>query len=738
MRFFEHITGNRKIISCISLLMVMSMTFAGCGKKPEENIPELIEPVSTNSAYRPVTYGDIGKLVIKTASVVPTEHCYFYNTNVNLSKIYVNVGDYVEEGTVLAEADADNVDYEADSESESLSQKKSIHEIEQYIFSENQKELDWKIKACEEVGDEDGAAEFRLQKATAAENNRYDNMLYEYQINKTQKSLDEKNELQENGTLTADHAGYVTYVKNITSSDDVSGGENVVIVSDTEEPYIEIPGEQVKKGAYDVFNNMYTIIDGKKYDIELYNYTNQELAVAQSMSSVPNVRFKLKGGDKKPLKTGNTLSLYFSTSEVTNVLIVGNDSLYEENGQSFVYVKTEDNDKERRDITIGKSDENYTQVVDGLKEGELVYYASDSVMPSSYVEYNISLSNFNNISTSKNYTMDDTNMVTYSAPCEGYFTSLNVTEGQEVKKGDLLCVIDSGGGSAEVKELDRQIAERSQEYNDTIYDYDEQITALSQQISDWESGKLPEKKASPDTPDEANTLYMAEQLTCQRQVLSYRKQIETINYNADIASLNKQKEKLNKNNDGSGNISVYADMDGHVKKVYVEADKKLEEGTNIVSIGSEENLIMALSLSGDSDNNNRRGGGDEDGASGSSEGTATLKLNQTVTLVNKNDESIKYQGKCIGSTADTSRVYITTDKEGTVHVTKSSGDGEIKYYIEVEDKKFYDAPDGYSVRYAKTSLENVVMIPNNMIYHEVAKTNGREYDYVWKIMDGQL
>ncbi|MBP3325939.1 MAG: efflux RND transporter periplasmic adaptor subunit [Coprococcus sp.] len=719
MRLFERI-NNKKIISYISLLVVMSMCLVGCGKK-EEDIPELIEPVVTNSSYRPVSYGDIGKQVIKTASVVPTEYCYFYNSNVTISKLYVNVGDYVEAGTVLAEADSEEIDSGMEEISETLSKQKTLHELNQKIFNESQKELDWKIKACEEVGDEDGAAEYRLEKATAAENNRYDNMLYEYQLNKTQKSYDEQSELQEDGTLTADHSGYVTYVKSIVEENGVSGGENVVIISDINQPYIEITGEKVKRGAYDVFKNMYTVIDGKRYEIETYDYTNQELAVAQSMSSIPDVRFKLKDGNKSLLKAGSTLSLYFTTSEIINVLIIGNDSLYEENGKTFVYVKTENNDKERRDITIGESDDNYTQVVDGLKEGELVYYLSDSIMPASYVEYEVTLGNFTKSGTSKKFSMEDRNMVMYSAPCEGYFNTFDLVEGQEVKKGDLLFSIDSGGGSAAVKEIDIQIAEENSSYNEMIAGYDEQIKSLSKQISDWKSGKLPDRTASPGDAEE-NTLYMAEQLTCQKQIASYNKQIATVNYNANIASLNKQREKLNKNNDGSGNISVYAEQDGFVKSVAVATDVKLEEGQNIVSIGSEENVIMALSLTDD----------ESGGEAGS------LQFNQPVTVVNNTDDSIKFKGKCIGTTANTAKAYISTDKDGEVHVTKSSGTEGTKYFIEVEDKKFYEQPKAYSVKYAKESLENVILIPANMIYHEVEKTSGREYDYVWKVMDGQL
>ena len=82
-------------IACLVMSFVMAGGMAGCGKENSEKVPELVEPVSTNEAYRPVTYGDIGKKVIKTGTIVPTDYCYYYDTSVTLSKVYVNVGDEV-------------------------------------------------------------------------------------------------------------------------------------------------------------------------------------------------------------------------------------------------------------------------------------------------------------------------------------------------------------------------------------------------------------------------------------------------------------------------------------------------------------------------------------------------------------------------------------------------------------------------------------------------------------------
>lgn len=711
---------------------VMAAAMTGCGKDKTESVPDLLDPVSTNEAYRPVTYGDIGRMVIKTGTIVPTDNCYYYDTSATLSKVYVNVGDKVKKGTLLADAGSGSESDAADdgssvddpSASDPTMDDGSVdgtsdddafsHNIKEKIFEQNQTELDWRIKACDEIGDKEGADAARIEKAINAENNRYENVLYEYEQKKKLQEKEDSEKLQKNGTLKADGDGYVTYAKKVKGTETtVAGGENVVVVSDYSQPYIEITGEKFKKGNYSLYKNMYAVVDGKKYDIELYKYTNQEIAVAQSMSSMPYTRFKLKGvkNPGKILSVGNTVSLYFSTSEAKNVLTIGNDSLYEENGQTFVYIKTDSSSKERRDIEIGVSDSNYTEVVSGLKEGDLVYYASDAIMPSDYSEYTVSLDSYTKTAKvdSDNFTVEDLNSVSYVAPCDGRFTKLNIKKGKKVKKGDLLFQIDSGGGSAAMKNIDNQIESENQSYTSDMKNYDDQINDLTRQIKHYQSGKV----ATPT--DANNTLYMAEQLTCQRNVLSLNKEMLTHTHNATISSLNAQKEKLNKNNDGSGKISVYAEQTGIVLSVDGSTDVAVKEGQSIVTIGSNENVILAVTIS--------------DGK---------LAINQKVTIINKSNTSKKFTGTCVGTTGDGDRNYIETDSDGNVHITKSSGDSDLKYYIQVSDSSFYKKPKAYQVSYPTVAYENVVMIPSNMIYHETSKKNASEYDYVWLLKDDEI
>lgn len=726
-----------KKIICVSMAAVMTMSFVACGKKETQPAPDLLEPVSTNEAYRPVFYGDVGRKVIKNGSVVPTDYCHFFKTATNISKIYVNVGDYVKKGEKLIECDVEEGESSLSEMKDSLSSRQTEHSIRQKIFNEQQKEYDYKIKACEEFGDAEGAAEYRKEKAVEAENNRYDNVLYDRETARLQTQIEEAESLQTNNTLEATHSGYVTYVKDISEDTSIGGGENAVIISDYDDPYIEIYGEKISKDAYSVFNNMYTIVDGKKYDIELFSYTNEELAAAQSVAKLPFVRFKIKGGDnKKLLTTGTTLPLYFSTSSAVNVLVIGKDSLYQEGEQNFVYVKSENKEKEKREIQIGETDDNYIEVVSGLKEGELVFYDSDSMIPSTYTSYEVALSDFKKVSSSKKYSLDDLNTVLYTSPVGGYFQTFDVQKGDSVKKGDLLFVVDSGGGSAELLEINAQIEDAKEQYDDAVDAANERIDELKKQIADnkkkqEDKGDNDKKKkdetASPGDPEkpEENTLYLEEQLTCEINIEEYNKELAKCTYNATVNPLIAKRDKLNENNDGNGNISVYAESDGVIQQVYQTMGYALNEGDKVLSIGSSEEKMMSTAL--ESENSNSEG----------DDSSKRLLINQTVTLISNSDEGTKYTGTCIGTTADSTRAYITTDADGKVYVTSNSG-SSLRYYISVKEKEFYETPKGYKISYASLYLENIVTIPKNLLYHEVEKQTGREYDYVWKIVGDEM
>ena len=101
---------NRNLLSIKKLAVLgicVSFVAGGCGKMTESSIPKLEEPVALNEAYRPVEYGTIGSLQVLMATAVPRDYCNYYSANVNISQIYVEPGDTVNVGDVLAVCDVD-------------------------------------------------------------------------------------------------------------------------------------------------------------------------------------------------------------------------------------------------------------------------------------------------------------------------------------------------------------------------------------------------------------------------------------------------------------------------------------------------------------------------------------------------------------------------------------------------------------------------------------------------------
>lgn len=61
-------------------------------------------------------------------------------------------------------------------------------------------------------------------------------------------------------------------------------------------------------------------------------------------------------------------------AEAKNVLVVPIEAIFEENGEKFVYLRTEKGKIEKRVIKTGLEDETNTEVNEGLNEGETVIY----------------------------------------------------------------------------------------------------------------------------------------------------------------------------------------------------------------------------------------------------------------------------------------------------------------------------------------------------------------------------
>lgn len=738
----------RKLLSIKKLAVLgicVSFLAGGCGKMTESSIPELEEPVALNEAYRPVEYGTIGSIQVLMATAVPRDYCNYYSANVNISQIYVEPGDTVNAGDVLAVCDVDEAKEQLQECQAALVHENETYEISAQI-SDTQIKM-WENQAAQQDNNEhnkmdtaDGAmddayeintdinideqaedtGEFsteQLEKSdrteesyntkieTEQENQRYDKQLHEYRVQKIDEQIALYQQLVDDGMLKAAHSGLVTYTKKLTEGRSAAAYENIVIVSDTDDLVLDIKDTAINEYKYSDYDKKYVIVDGEKYDVTESQYTSEVLVLSKINNRYPDVCVESR--EKPSLTAGQMYPVYFEKTKANQALVVGKDSIYKDGDTRYVYVKNNEGGREKRIITTGEFDENYTQVTEGLKEGELVYYNSTDQVPTKYSKYTVTRSDFDIANYGVQYSRSDAGTITETCDYEGQIVSVNVKQDDTVEKGMLLYVVDTGEGKAAITEAKNAIDSENESYAQKLADYDKQVKDLSE-----------ENNRQDEKPD---TAYDEQQLKLNLQLLDLQKKLAGADHTYQLSQLQSAYDSISAGNDGKGNISVYAKNDGKVSKVSVKAGDNVEEGADILQITGNSTDVLLVQVK---DSNSYKVYKDNIADVGE---RVSLELDGTTIY-----------GSCIGFAGygrEAQKGYINQDDKG-VHITGNtdSGYGNAAFYIKLDNGIPDDLTRASAVEFSYVSFKKVVVVPTSIIHKQVNPMDKDDISYyVWKI-----
>lgn len=744
----------RNILSIKKLTVLgicVSFVAGGCGKMTESSIPELEEPVALNEAYRPVEYAAIGSVQVLMATAVPRDYCNYYSANVNISQIYVEPGDTVNAGDVLAVCDVDEAKKQLQECKDALAHENETYEISAQISDTHIKM--WENQAAQQdnnehnkmdtadgtvddvygantdtnideyVADTDEFLTEQLEKSDRTkesystkieieqENQRYDKQLHEYRVQKINEQMALYQQIVDDGTLKAAHSGLVTYTKKLTGGRSAAAYENIVIVSDTDDLVLDIKGTAINEYKYSDYDKKYVIVDGEKYDVTESQYTSEVLVLSKINNRYPDVCVESR--EKPSLTAGQMYPVYFEKTKADQALVVGKDSIYKEGDTRYVYVKNDEGGREKRIITTGESDENYTQVTEGLKEGELVYYNSTDQVPTKYSKYTVTRSDFDIANYGVRYSRSDAGTITETCDYEGQIVSVNVKQDDTVEKGMLLYVVDTGEGKAAITEAKNAIDSENESYAQKIADYDKQIKDLSEGGSSAEENNRQDEK--PDTA------YDEQQLKLNLQLLNLQKKLACADHTYQLSRLQSAYDSISAGNDGKGNISVYAKNDGKVSKVSVKAGDNVEKGSDILQITGNSTDVLLVQVK---DSNSYKVYKDNIADVGE---RVSLELDGTTIY-----------GSCIGFAGygrEAQKGYINQDDKG-VHITGNtdSGYGNAAFYIKLDNGIPDDLTRASAVKFSYVSFKKVVVVPTSIIHKQVNPMDKDDISYyVWKI-----
>ena len=663
----------------LAAVLAVSLFLTGCGGAAGQSEPELQEPVSRNSTYQPVVEGSIGQTEALMATVMPKEYAHFYKSDVIIEKIMVEVGTYVKKGDILARADTRQAQAEKEKLEEELAQERKTFSIKEKISDENIR----KVRAA-------GGKSVRKETALLKEDARYERQLYEQRVSDLKKAIKEEKKKIDQGTLRARHAGYVTFRKNLAEGAAAASYDNIAVVVDKKDLYLELIGQTTKEYKYKKYKEKYIYSKGKRYSVKEIPYGKSEQALAERTKQYPVVRLTCPSG--AGLSAGDTCLVYYREKVEQKVLVVSNDCLRTLGEEDFVYVRNDKGEEEKRFVTVGHKDDYRTEIQSGLNKGDMVSYSSNAALPVDYNTYTVKRTDFEIRSRAGSCQPADASPYVQLADKEGRIVKSAVSEGDKVRKGDLICVIDTGVTKASLTELSLQIEKEKDSFRESIKGM---------------QGK-------------------------------YEKELAEYTHNCTMKQLQKQYTEASEGNDGTGRVKVYAEYSGTIADCQIRTGEQISAGDPLLTVQRNDKtqfLVFEIPPERISELEKRLEG-------------VKKKLANTGETITFTVEGKEYKGICTGypvyqessaSEAVPDRSYLTTEG-GKSYFSRntSSGFDYPGYYVEVENKKLLKKLSDISdVKYAWVALGNVLTVPSEWVHEDNSAGKETAY-YVWRVVEGEL
>lgn len=426
---------NKKRI--LSMLCVCTLLLASCGKGQEPSAPELLLPLEAQQESRKAAVRDLYTCsLIETEVTVATCSTGFRRSG-TVDRIAVRIGDTVKKGDLLAVLD-------------SSEDQKTIDELKKQIdtyskLSDNKsRELEMKIEEAGirfglKSGKEKELIGLELEELRLAAD--YNSVLQTQELDAMQKELEK---LQKNAVgyeLYAPESGVIACIGGFVPGSVVSAGKEQFVIAKTELPCLittKLLEEDLEK-----YEKILAKVGAVEYELELYPYTEEEEnSLIFSGRQIP-VRFTFKNQGKEiPIGDYCALLLYSNIKE--QVLSVPTNAILSNDAGEYVYVN-QNGEREYRKITVGTSTGTYTEVINGLSNGEEVFLQDTALSVTG--DYTVTEVQYDNVRLTKQLSgasLGYTDSIPIRYDDYGTVEEVFVKSGDYVREGTPLLTISMG------------------------------------------------------------------------------------------------------------------------------------------------------------------------------------------------------------------------------------------------------------------------------------------------------
>lgn len=349
----------KKILILVLLTMCMCVCSA-CGNGAEEvqeDIP-LLEPANAKVETTYVSKMDISQVEIHDGAVIPSFDEFSFDVNGYLYGVFVEPGDKVYKGDVLAGLVGHDHQAILDLEDEI----KELEENNVKLFESYDLELELTRLNGGDVSEK--TIETRQKKELA-----------EFEL---QQKKDRLARLKENDigyvSIVAPYDSVVVAVSSAGNNSYISKGTAIVALDNGKDPMITC-NYFISESAYQKEYSCYAMVRGQRLELEYIPYTKNELKVIVNNGISPATKFEIKDLKDEEIYVGDYASVIEVKNFKADVLAIPQNAVYADATGQFVY-EIKDGERIRRPVILGISDNANVEVVEGLEEGACIYVKS--------------------------------------------------------------------------------------------------------------------------------------------------------------------------------------------------------------------------------------------------------------------------------------------------------------------------------------------------------------------------
>ena len=348
----------KKYLIPVLLLMCMCI-FTACGSDEEvqEDIP-LLEPANAKVETTYVSRMDISQVELHDGAVIPSFDEFSFDVNGYLYGVFVEPGDKVYKGDVLAGLVGHDHQTILDLEDEI----EKLEENNEKLFAGY--DLDLEVTRLNGGDIAEKTLEIKQKKELA-----------EFELKQKKERLAKLKETDIGYVcIVAPYDSVVVAASSANANSYISKGTAVVALDNGKAPMITC-NYFISESAYSKEYSCYAVVRGQRLELNYIPYTKNELKVIVNNGLSPATKFEIADLKDEELYVGDYASVIEVKNFKADVLAIPQNAVYQDATGEFVY-EIKDGERIRRPVILGISDNANVEVLEGLEEGACIYVKS--------------------------------------------------------------------------------------------------------------------------------------------------------------------------------------------------------------------------------------------------------------------------------------------------------------------------------------------------------------------------